>query len=83
MKSNRPYRRLKPQRQKIEELEKSIQRFKRIYSEYEQVSEELWNMENSEDISTPDDFIDATQQQKDFLQHEISDWLRDNPSLEE
>jgi uncharacterized protein YdcH (DUF465 family) len=46
--SNRPYRKFLPQQKKIEELEKSSSRFKRIYSEYETMSDELWNLESNE-----------------------------------
>ena len=74
--SNRPYRKFLPQQKKIEELEKSNSRFKRIYSEYELMSDELWDMESNETAeSIPDDFINAIKLQTSFLEEEIEDWL--------
>ncbi len=77
--SSRPYRKFLPQQKKIEELEKSSSRFKRIYSEYELMSDELWNLESSESAeSIPDDFINAIKLQTTYLEDEIEDWLIDN-----
>lgn len=74
--SNRPYRKFLPQQEKIEELEKSNSRFKRIYSEYELMSDELWDLESSESTeSVPDDFINAIKLQTSYLEEEIEDWL--------
>ncbi|MBO6200505.1 MAG: hypothetical protein J6N74_02665 [Chryseobacterium sp.] len=74
--SNRPYRKFLPQQKKIEELEKSSSRFKRIYSEYEWMSDELWDMESNETAeSIPDDFINAIKLQTSYLEDEIEDWL--------
>lgn len=74
--SNRPYRKFLPQQDKIEELEKSSSRFKRIYSEYEWMSDELWDMESNETAeSIPDDFINAIKLQTSYLEDEIEDWL--------
>ncbi|PZU84339.1 MAG: hypothetical protein DI529_11395 [Chryseobacterium sp.] len=76
--SNRPYRKFLPQQKKIEELEKSNSRFKRIYSEYETMSDELWNLESNEtEESIPDDFINAIKLQTSYLENEIQDWLID------
>ncbi|WP_379968669.1 hypothetical protein [Epilithonimonas sp. UC225_85] len=78
--SNRPYRKFLPQQDKIEELEKSSSRFKRIYSEYELMSDELWDMESSETAeSIPDDFINAIKLQTSYLEDEIQDWLIEDP----
>lgn len=74
--SNRPYRKFLPQQKKIEELKKSNSRFKRIYSEYELMSDELWDLESSESTeSVPDDFINAIKLQTSYLEEEIEDWL--------
>ena len=79
--SNRPYRKFLPQQKKIEELEKSSSRFKRIYSEYELMSDELWDMESNEtEESIPDDFINAIKLQTSFLENEIEDWLIETPN---
>lgn len=77
MNPQRPYRKFKPQQQKIEELEKRNPRFKRIYSEYELMSDELWNLENSDTSNIPDDFIDSIKLQTEYLEEEIDDWLFD------
>lgn len=74
--SNRPYRKFLPQQKKIDELEKNNSRFKRIYSEYELMSDELWDLESSESTeSVPDDFINAIKLQTSYLEEEIEDWL--------
>ena len=74
--SSRPYRKFLPQQKKIEELEKNNSRFRRIYSEYELMSDELWNLETSYTSgSIPDDFINAIKLQTSYLEDEIEDWL--------
>ena len=51
-------------------------RFRRIYSEYELMSDELWNLETSDTSgSIPDDFINAIKLQTSYLEDEIEDWL--------
>ena len=75
MKNAQRYRKFQPQQQKIDELEKTSPRFKRVYSEYETMSEELWNLENSDGPSVPDDFINAIKIQTTYLEDEIEDWL--------
>ena len=69
------YRKFTPQQQKIEALEKQSPRFKRIYSEYELMSDELWNLENSDISNIPDDFLNAVKLQTEYLEDEIGDWL--------
>ncbi len=69
------YRKFTPQQQKIEALEKESPRFKRIYSEYELMSDELWNLENSDISNIPDDFLNAVKLQTEYLEDEIGDWL--------
>ena len=74
--SSRPYRKFLPQQKKIEELEMNNSRFRRIYSEYELMSDELWNLETSDTSgSIPDDFINAIKLQTTYLEDEIEDWL--------
>lgn len=74
--SNKPYRKFLPQQKKIEELEKSSSRFRRIYSEYEMMSDEIWTLENSDHVqNVPDDFINAIKLQASYLEDEIEDWL--------
>lgn len=69
------YRKFTPQQQKIEALEKESPRFKRIYSEYELMSDELWELENSDISNIPDDFLNAVKLQTECLEEEIDDWL--------
>ncbi|UFH31151.1 hypothetical protein LNP04_14365 [Chryseobacterium sp. C-71] len=75
MKSQNKYRKFQLQQQNIEALEKENTRFKRVYSEYENMSDELWNMENKEGEPIPDDFINAMVMQTSYLEEEIEDWL--------
>lgn len=77
MNPQRLYRKFKPQQAKIDELEKSSPRFKRIYSEYQLMSDELWNLENSDISNIPDDFLNAVKLQTEYLEDEIDDWLLD------
>lgn len=75
MKSQNKYRKFQLQQQNIEALEKENTRFKRVYSEYENMSDELWNLENKEGEPVPDDFINAMVMQTSYLEEEIEDWL--------
>lgn len=82
LKTYRPYRKFMPQQKKIEQLEKTNSRFKRVYSEYTTMSEELWNLENSEEISVTDDFLNSIKLQTSYLEDEIEDWLIDDEDQE-
>jgi len=75
MKSQNKYRKFQLQQKNIEALERENSRFKRVYSENENMSEELWNLENSNNEPVPDDFINAMILQTSFLEDEIEDWL--------
>ncbi|MBQ0151576.1 MAG: hypothetical protein KBS61_01615 [Chryseobacterium sp.] len=75
MKSQNKYRKFQLQHENIEALEKQSSRFKRVYSEYENLSKDLWDLENSKDESIPDDFINAIILQTTYLEEEIEDWL--------
>lgn len=75
MKSQNKYRKFQLQQKNIEALERENSRFKRVYSEYENMSEELWNLENSNNEPLPDDFINAMILQTSYLENEIEDWL--------
>ncbi|MFN3020990.1 hypothetical protein ACK1KB_08385 [Chryseobacterium sp. TY3] len=75
MKKRLSYRKFQPQLSKIEELEKNNSTFKRIFSEYELMSDELWEIENDQNNSVPDDFINAIQLQTEYLEEEINNWL--------
>lgn len=75
MKSQNKYRKFQLQQKNIEVLEKENTRFKRVYSEYKNMSDELWNLENSKGDPVPDDFINAMVMQATYLEEEIEDWL--------
>ncbi|MBW3522910.1 MULTISPECIES: hypothetical protein [unclassified Chryseobacterium] len=75
MRSQNKYRKFQLQQKNIEVLEKENTRFKRVYSEYENMSDDLWNLENSNGDPVPDDFINAMVMQAAYLEEEIEDWL--------
>ena len=75
MKHQNKYRKFQLQQNNIEALEKENSRFKRVYSEYENMSDELWNLENDKTEPVPDDFINAMILQASYLEDEIEDWL--------
>ncbi|KMQ63429.1 hypothetical protein ACM40_01060 [Chryseobacterium sp. BLS98] len=75
MKSQNKYRKFQLQQKNIEALERENSRFKRVYSEYENMADELWNLENSTNEPIPDDFINAIMLQSSYLEDEIEDWL--------
>lgn len=80
---SKPYRKFQLQQNKIENLERSSPRFKRIYSEYQTMSDDLWELENSVEDNVPDDFIEAIKLQASYLEDEIEDWLLDDPAHED
>lgn len=82
MTTQRPFRKFIPQQKKIDELEKNSPRFKRIYEEYELMSNELFNLENSNTSNIPDDFMDAVKLQTEYLEDEIGDWLLEKSTTE-
>ena len=75
MKPRKPFRKFQGQQNKIKDLEKNSTRFKRIYSEYETMSDELWTLENADGEPIPDDFLNAIKLQTSYLEDEIEDWL--------
>lgn len=77
MTTRRPHRKFVPQQKKIDELEINNPRFKRVYEEYEQMSDQLWDLENTDTSNIPDDFINAVKLQTEYLEEEIDDWLLD------
>ena len=75
MERQNKYRKFQLQQKNIEALERQSSRFKRVYSEYENMSDDLWDLENSERKDIPDDFLDAMILQTSYLEDEIEDWL--------
>ena len=75
MKTPRSYRKFQFQQDKIRNLEEKSPRFKRIYTEFENLSDEIWDIETGDRDSVPDDFMMALQLQTHFLEDEIDNWL--------
>ena len=75
MKTPRSYRKFQFQKDKIRNLEEKSPRFKRIYTEFENLSDEIWDIETGDRDSVPDDFMMALQLQTNFLEDEIDNWL--------
>lgn len=75
MKTPRSYRKFQFQQDKIRNLKEKSPRFKRIYTEFENLSDEIWDIETGDRDSVPDDFMMALQLQTNFLEDEIDNWL--------
>ena len=75
MKTPRSYRKFQFQQDKIRNLEEKSPRFKRIYTEFKNLSDEIWDIETGDRDSVPDDFMMALQLQTNFLEDEIDNWL--------
>lgn len=75
MKTPRSYRKFQFQQDKIRNLEEKSPRFKRIFTEFENLSDEIWDIETGDRDSVPDDFMMALQLQTNFLEDEIDNWL--------
>ena len=75
MKTPWSYRKFQFQQDKIRNLEEKSPRFKRIYTEFENLSDEIWDIETGDRDSVPDDFMMALQLQTNFLEDEIDNWL--------
>ncbi len=80
MKTPRSYRKFQPHQEKIKTLETHEPRFKRVFNEYQSLSDELWDMESGDHPSAvSDDFLLALQEQTHYLEKEIDDWLGEKP----
>ena len=75
MKTPRSYRKFQFQQDKIRNLEEKSPRFKRIFTEFENLSDEIWDIETGDRDSVTDDFMMALQLQTNFLEDEIDNWL--------
>ena len=78
MKTPRPYRKFQFKQEKIKDLEAHNPRFKRIYTEFENLSDEIWEIETGDRDSVPDDFMFALQLQTNYLEDEIDEWIDNN-----
>ena len=76
MKNARPYRKFRFQQKKVEDLGNNDIRFKRIYSEYETMSEELWAYQNIDNSEITDDFLEAFRLQTNYLEEQIEIYLK-------
>ena len=75
MKTPRTYRKFQYKQEKIKDLEEHNPRFKRIYSEFENLSDEIWDIETGDRASVPDDFMFALKLRTHYLEDEIDHWL--------
>lgn len=82
MNAKKSYRKFHPQQKEVEALEKKNDWFKRVFTEYELMAEELWDLENNDVSNIPDDFLNAVKIQTEYLEDEIGDLLAtENKSL--
>ena len=84
MKKPRTYRKYQYKQEKIKDLEKHNPRYKRIYTEVENLSEEIRGKETGDRASVPDDFMFALKLQTHYLEDEIDHWLdlKDEENIE-
>lgn len=84
MKTPRSYRKFQFKQEKIKDLEEHNPRFKRIYTEFENLSDEIWEIEIGDKADVPDDFMYALKIQTNFLEDEIDQWLnaKDDESID-
>ena len=75
MKNSRSYRKFQFQQKKIETLEQENVHFKRMFTEYEFMSNELWDLENTESTDVADDFLESYRVQTHYLEDQIEQWL--------
>ena len=78
MNNNQSFRKYRSIQRKIADLERNNTRFKRIYSEYENLTEELWDLESSDVVNVSDDYLESVIEQTNCLEDEIEDWLQDD-----
>ena len=70
-----PRKKFNIHQKKIKTLLEENSRFKRMYDEYDHLSQNLWNLEQSEGISPTDDFIEYIKVQTNCLENEIEDLI--------
>lgn len=69
-------------KEKIREMEEHNPRFRRVYSEFNAIVEEIRQMKRDSEDSVPDDFWWALETQKALLEEEIEHWLRQENTAE-
>lgn len=84
MKTSSLYRKFQIRRDKIKDLEEKNPRFRRVFSEFEDITDEIWEIENGNREDIPDDFLFALFLQKKCLEEEIDEWLeiKDNENIQ-
>lgn len=75
MKTSKSYRKFQIRKDEIRILEENNPRFRRIFSEFEDLTEEIWEIENGNRATVTDDFIFALKLQINCLEEEIDEWL--------
>lgn len=75
MKAPIPYSKFLHCMDKIKAIEESNPRFKRVYYEYNSISEQLWEADLENHTALTDDFWWALETQKCCLEQEIVEWL--------
>lgn len=78
MEATRLYGKFFSHQNRIKALEKSSSRFKRIFSEYEFLFNELRNLETAEGPAITEEFLDSIKLQTAYLEDEVEDWLLDD-----
>lgn len=75
MKTSKSYRKFQIRKDEIRILEENNPRFRRVFSEFEDLTEEIWEIENGNRAAVTDDFIFALKLQINCLEEEIDEWL--------
>lgn len=78
MRTPKPYRKFQIRKKEIKNLEENNPRFRRVFSEFEDIADEIREIENGNRATVPDDFLFALQLQKNCLEEEIDEWLKIN-----
>ncbi len=81
MNAKNSYRKFQKEQKKINDLEKSNARFRRVFTEYETMSDDLWQLESSDAPAIPDDYVDSLRIQQSFLEDEVQDWLNSDSNF--
>jgi len=81
MKSQNPYQKFDAKHVELQTLLQENPRFKRMYDEYDHLSENLWNLEQSEGESITDEFLNYIKVQTNYLEAELEDFILADSSL--
>ena len=81
MNPQNPYKKFDATKVEVQTLLQENPRFKRMYDEYDQLSENLWNLEQSEGESITDEFLNYIKVQTNYLEAELEDFILADSSL--